>query len=143
MQLKISYQDGTRRIVNVASEFFEDSEIRERFKTIVMTPEMKAMDFALSCGSRPYEVILRDGDTVVFKNINKANKPIRKHAPEDAKEDWHGFMKRDGEPTVKEMKAARKEPFTKRWNPRLEPVPAGNKMTGWEAGLRLLLGHIK
>ena len=76
MQLQISYKDGSTRVVNVQPEFFMDAEVRDRHKTTVITPEQKAMDVALSGGANPYEIVLRDGMTVVYKHVNKVNKPV-------------------------------------------------------------------
>lgn len=134
MQLTISYQDGSRRIVNVQPAFFMDAEIKDRYKTIIVTPEQKAMDIAISGGVNPYEILLMEGAELVYTHTIKVNRPII--TKEETPKEWHGFMKRDEHVTEKELKATKKEAFTKRWNPRTEPMP-------WEKGIRLLLNHIK
>lgn len=131
MQLQISYQDGTTRVVNVISDFFEAEQVRDRYKTIVVSPEQKCMDIALSGGSNPYEIVLREGTTIVHKHVNRGNKPL----PKSATPEWVGFMEKDNV-TVQEVKELRKVPFTKRWVP-------GSDGLSFEKGILLMLNHVK
>lgn len=129
MELTISYQDGSRRILNVIPEFKSDIEVRLKHKTTVVTYEQKCLDIALSGGANPYEIVLREGTDVVHTRTLVANKPIEKQ-----KEQWHAFVTK-GTPTKKEMKEASRRTFTKKWVPSREYMP-------WERGIKLLLNHI-
>jgi len=132
MQLTIGYKDGSTRVVNVVQEFFKDAEVRDRHKTTVITPEQKCLDMAHSYGANPYEVLLMEGSTVVFRQVYKANKPESKKSEKPAP-DWVGFMRKDEGITAKEVKALKKEKFTKTWSPSREPM-------SFERAVCLLLG---
>lgn len=135
MQLTVQYNDGSTRVVNLHQEFFKNTEVKDRYKTITVTPEQKAMDFALSNGSNPYSILLMEGTEIVFKQINKANKPQTKKLEKPTHE-WMGFMTSDGGVSEKEKKALKKENFTKSWTPSKEQM-------SWKQGIELLLSHIK
>ncbi len=140
MQLTVTYKDNTRRIVNVCPEFFKDSEVRDRYKTTIVTTEEKAMDIALSGGAYPYEILLMEDGEVAYKHTNKANAPVQEAETKPRKE-WHSFMQRSDEISEKEVKALRKGKFTRAWNPRTQPIFSTwfNGMSPFERGLRLML----
>lgn len=130
MQLTINYRNGSTRVVNVISDFFESENIKDRYKTIVVSPEQKCMDIALDGGSMPYSIVLMEGSNVVYKHTNKANMP----KVEEAVPEWRSFMGQ--QVTAKEVKELRKTPLTRRW-------VAGAEGLSWKRGIELLLGHIK
>ncbi len=130
MQLTINYRNGSTRVVNVISDFFRVENVKDRYKTMAVSPEQKCMDIALDGGSRPYSIVLMEGSDVVYKHTDKGNMPPK---PEKV-EEWRDFMSQ--QVTEKEMKELRKTPLTRRW-------VAGTEGLSWKRGIELLLGHIK
>ena len=130
MQLTIKYRNGMTRVVNPIAGFFESAEIRQGYKTIIVTGEQKCMDIALDGGEYPYEIILMEGSNIVYKYFNKGWAPVEP----TAEKDWaHTFVHKDT-PTKKEVKELKNIPLTKKWI-------AGTEGLTWERGIRLITGN--
>lgn len=68
MTITIKYQDGSKRIINPTDEIN---------KVVKGEPSLskKIEDIAYSTG-RPYTIVAKDGDKVVFSKTDNANKPL-------------------------------------------------------------------
>lgn len=136
MELKIGYKDNSTRVIKVHPDFFENTKIKDRYKEVTVTPQEKALDIAADTG-QAWDIVLIVGAEERFRHQIRQNKP----ESVEKEEAWHEFMSKSNV-IYEDIRRMKKEVFTKRWNPRLEPVLADKSMSGYEKGVHLLLDQV-
>lgn len=97
-QLKINYNDGSSRVVNLPLEFFTTSSVMNH-KTKKLEnwgPVEKAKDLALSYGNKPVSIVLTQGGNILFQEESKieeeGEKPFKKTSKEKLKKIKKSFL---------------------------------------------------
>lgn len=126
-QIVITYKDNSKKVINVNNEFFNPSEVREGYKTNIISFQDKVVSLAETSG-KYYKVILYRNSNNIFEKVNSANEP--------STELPHWMNK----PMVssKELKRLKKEhknqKFTKIFNPNIPNLVFYPEKNGYKQG---------